>query len=98
MKITVTLDPDVIASIRKLARARRRSFEAALSAVLREGLASFAAVRGPHRFVVEPHDAEFRPGFDLVKPNCLSDQLETEAFVEKTRRRRRSSAPSCGSS
>lgn len=86
MRTTVTLDPDVAASLRELAHQRQLSFKAALNTVLREGLAAPAAgARRRRKFVVEPHDGEFRPGLDLGKLNQLADQLDTEAFLEKAR-------------
>jgi hypothetical protein len=89
MRTTVTLDPDVAASLNELAHERRLSFKVALNTVLRLGLAAPASgTRRPRKFVVEPHDGEFRPGLDLGRLNQLADQLETEAFVDKARRRR----------
>lgn len=89
MRTTVTLDTDVAASLKELAHERRLSFKAALNTVLRQGLASPASgTRRARKFVVEPHDGEFRPGLDLGKLNQLADQLDTDAFVEKARRRR----------
>lgn len=89
MRTTVTLDPDVAAGLKEVAHERRLSFKAALNTVLRQGLSEPAAGgRRRRKFVVEPHDGEFRPGLDLGKLNQLADQLETEAFVEKARGRR----------
>lgn len=89
MRTTVTLDPDVAASLTEFAHERRLSFKAALNTVLRQGLSSpESGARRARKFVVEPHDGEFRPGLDLGKLNQLADQLDTEAFVEKARARR----------
>jgi hypothetical protein len=89
MRTTVTLDPDVAASLKDLAHERRLSFKTALNTVLRQGLASPATgTRRARKFVVEPHDGEFRPGLDLGRLNQLADQLDTEAFVEKARAHR----------
>ncbi len=86
MRTTVTLDSEVAARIRTLARERRLSLETALDAVLRRGLAELlSGDRRKQSFLVEPHDGEFRPGLDLSRLNQLADQLETEAFVEKAR-------------
>jgi len=87
VRTTVTLDSEVAARIRTLARERRLSLEAALDAVLRRGLAELlSGDRRQQSFLVEPHDGEFRPGLDLSRLNQLADQLETEAFLEKARR------------
>lgn len=89
MRTTVTLDPDVAASLKELAHERRLPFKVALNTVLRQGLAAPASgARRARRFVVEPHDGDFRPGLDLGRLNQLADQLETEAFVERARGRR----------
>lgn len=85
----MTLDPDVAASLKELAHESRLSFKVALNTVLRRGLTAPASGAGrARRFVVEPHDGAFRPGLDLGKLNQLVDQLETEEFVKKARRRR----------
>jgi hypothetical protein len=89
MRTTVTLDPDVAASLKDLAHERRLSFKAAINTVLRQGLAApESGTRRARKFVVEPHEGEFRPGLDLRRLNQLADQLDTEAFVEKARGRR----------
>ena len=89
VRTTVTLDPDVAASLKELAHQSRLSFKAALNTAVRRGLAAPASgARRARRFIVEPHDGEFKPGLDLGKLNQLADQLETEAFVDKARGRR----------
>jgi hypothetical protein len=89
MRTTVTLEPDIAASLKEFAHRSRTSFNAALNTVLRRGLAAEVpdAKRG-RRFVVEPHDGMFKPGLNLGRLNQLTDQLETEAFVAKARGRR----------
>jgi hypothetical protein len=89
MRTTVTLEPDIAASLKEFAHRSRTTFKAALNTVLRRGLAAQVpdAKRG-RRFVVEPHDGRFKPGLDLARLNQLTDQLETEAFVAKARGRR----------
>lgn len=86
MRTTVTLDPDVARSLRKLARERRQSFEVILDEVLRRGLSSQVKVqRRKRRFVVEPHDGAFRLGLALDKLNQLVDELDTEGVAERIR-------------
>jgi hypothetical protein len=89
MRTTVTLEPDVAASLKEFAHRSRTTFKAALNTVLRRGLAAQVpdAKRG-RRFVVEPHEGTFKLGLDLGRLNQLTDQLETEAFVAKARDRR----------
>lgn len=86
VRTTVTLDPDVARSLRKLARERRQSFEVILDEVHRRGLSSQAKVqRRKRRFVVEPHDGAFRPGLALDELNQLVDELDTERVAERIR-------------
>lgn len=89
MRTTVTLDPDVAASLKEFSHQSRMSFKDALNTVLRRGLAAQApAARKGRRFVVEPHDGALKPGLDLARLNQIADQLETEAFVAKALRGR----------
>lgn len=84
VRVTVTLEAEVAARIRTLARKGRLSLEAALDAALWRGLAELlSGDRRQRSFLVEPHDGEFRRGFDPRRLNQLADQLEAEAFVEK---------------
>jgi hypothetical protein len=86
MRTTVTLEPDVAARLKEYTRRRRTSFKAALNTLLRRGLAAQEpAVSPKRRFVVEPHSGRFKAAVDVAKLNQLVDQLEAEAFVEKTR-------------
>ena len=91
MRTTVTLDPGIAASLRKLAGERQLSFEVVLNEVLRRGLAPrTSGARRESKFIVEPQNSDFRPGIDAGKLNQLADELDTKAFVEKAHGRRRS--------
>lgn len=87
MRTTVTLDSDVAAKLKELAHRRRTSFKETLNDVIRKGLSSQAAARGPaERYVVEPHAGGFRPGVDPVKLNQLVDELELGGFIAQASR------------
>lgn len=80
MRTTVTLEPDVDARLRRLARERHLSFKAALNQTLRAGLASEEA---PRPFRQRTHRLGLRPGVDLTKALQLAAQLEDEETVRK---------------
>lgn len=81
MRTTLTLDPDVEAKLRALARERRMSFKSAVNAVLRRGLAEERPAERP--FVVEARPLGLRPGIDLDHALSLSSSLEDEETVRK---------------
>ena len=75
MRTTVTLDPDLAAKLRSLARERAISFTEALNATLRQGLGS--AGRGSRRrYRLASKPLRLRPGIDLEHALRLSAELE----------------------
>jgi len=77
----VTLDADVAAKLRAIARERGTSFKQALNSTLRLGL---TAGRGPaQRYEVPTFPMRLRPGIDLDKSLRLAAQLEDEEIVRK---------------
>jgi Arc/MetJ family transcription regulator len=79
MRTTLTLDDDVAAKLKELARHKRLSFKEAVNAVLRRGLRAQEARRaaaGP--FQADVFDSPFRPGVDPLRLNQLADDLEVE--------------------
>lgn len=81
MRTTVTLDPDVGARLKEMARERDVSFKEVLNLTLRVGLAAENPRGRP--FVVHPKHLGRRPGVNLHRALQLSDQLEDEAIAYK---------------
>ena len=80
MRTTVTLDEDVAAALRELARRRQLSFKQALNATLRTGL--FAAAE-PRPYTVPVRHLGLRAGVDLDKAMRLVGDLEDDEVVRK---------------
>jgi len=81
VRTTITLDPDVAARLRSLARERGISFKAAVNSVLRRGLSEGEETSRPFRVKSRPLD--LRPGLDLDKALTLAAQLEDEETIRK---------------
>ena len=87
MRTTLTLDDDVAAAVKALARSRGRTFKAVVNEVMRNGLMTGekpALEREPFRVPSVPRG--FLPGIDPLKLNQLVDELETEGFLERPHR------------
>lgn len=79
IRTTLTVDDDLAAKLRKLARRRRVSFKEVVNSVLRSGLSRQEPSRRPaHEFSVPVFRSALRPGVDLLHLNKLSDELEVE--------------------
>ncbi len=81
MRTTVTLDPDIVARLQKLASERGTSFKATINATLRAGLDAGSAATKPYREVA--HDLGVQPGIDLTKALRLAAELEDEETLRK---------------
>lgn len=82
MRTTVTLDPDVAAKLRSLARERGVSFKEALNGVLRRGLQTGAAgSKRPYR--LPSKRLELRAGVDLEHALRLAGELEDAETIRK---------------
>jgi Ribbon-helix-helix protein, copG family len=82
MRTTVTIDPDLDAKLRALARERGVSFKEALNGALRLGLS--AGQRGsPRPYRVVSKRMGLRPGIDLGRALRLAAELEDEETVRK---------------
>lgn len=82
MRTTVTLDPDLAAKLRALARERGVSFKEALNTALRRGLAAGTAEsHGPYR--LRTRRLELRPGLDLDHALELTAELEDAETIRK---------------
>jgi hypothetical protein len=81
MRTTVTLDPDLVARLKDLARERRISFKAAINTAVRAGLATELERRRVYREKVS--DLGVLPGIDLTKALRLAATLEDDAATQK---------------
>ena len=81
MRITVTLDPDVVEQLKSLMRERDLSFKEALNSAVRAGLAAERGERRPYRTPTRPMG--LRPGIDLTKALQLAASLEDEEIIRK---------------
>lgn len=88
MRTTLTLDPDVARMLEEEAHRQRKSFKQVVNDAIRRGLAPRAPSRPPARYRVRPHKTTLRPGIDAGSFNKLADELEDEAVVARTQKRR----------
>lgn len=86
MRTTLTVDDDIAAELQRIAASTRKGFKNVVNELLRRGLA--AGVRpmvSSTPFVVEAKSCGFLPGIDPLKLNQLTDELESDDFVERHR-------------
>jgi hypothetical protein len=81
MRTTVTLDPDVAAKLKALARQRGISFKQALNQAVRAGLRARPQALPPLPRYTQPMG--LRPGINLDKALQLAAALEDEEIVRK---------------
>lgn len=81
MRTTVTIDADLAAKLRRIARERGVSFKDALNATLRAGIGSGSGPARPYR--LRPRALKLRPGIDLDRALRLATTLEDEEIVRK---------------
>ena len=79
MRTTVTLDPDVAAELKELARQRGVSFKEVLNSTVRAGLAAEA----PPGLPPADRSAGLRPGLSLDGALRLAAAMEDEETVRK---------------
>jgi Ribbon-helix-helix protein, copG family len=82
MRTTVTLDPDLAAKLRALARERGVSFKEALNSTLRRGLTSGGG-RSERRYKLASRRLGLRPGVDLEQALRLAGELEDGETIRK---------------
>jgi hypothetical protein len=87
MRTTLTLDDDVAAKLKDLARRKKISFKEAVNTALRRGIVA-PDVRRPRgrRVRVDVFDSPLRAGVDPLRLNQLSDELEAEEAGARARR------------
>lgn len=81
MRTTVTLDPDVAAKLKAIARRRGVSFKQALNQAVRAGLAAGRRTERPFRLYTQPMG--LRPGISLDKASRLAAALEDDEILSK---------------
>ena len=81
MRTTVTLDDDVVATLREIARERNISFKEALNASVRRGTAIGDRVSSPYRMPARALGV--RPGVNLDKALQLAGELEDLEIARK---------------
>jgi hypothetical protein len=81
MRTTVTLDPDLAAKLRSLARERGVSFKEALNSAVRRGLAT--GVDSKRSYRLETRRLGLRPGIDLEHALRLAGELEDAETIRK---------------
>lgn len=86
MRTTVTLDPDVAAKLKAVARERGISFKQALNAAVRAGLGGERRTARAFKQYTQPMG--LRPGFNLDKALQLAGALEDEEIVRRLERRK----------
>jgi hypothetical protein len=85
MRITVTLDPDVEARLREVARERGVSFKEALNSTVRAGL---MAARSAHEYRTPSRPLGLRPGVSLDKALGMASDLEDVEMIHDLERGR----------
>lgn len=81
MRTTVTIDADLAAKLRRIARERGISFKEALNTMLRAGMAARAGAARPYR--LRARRLGLRPGIDLDRALHLASALEDEETIRK---------------
>jgi hypothetical protein len=85
MRTTVTLDPDVEAKLREVARERGISFKEALNNAVRAGL---MATRGTREYRTPSRSLGLRPGINLDKALQVAADLEDAEIAHELERGR----------
>ena len=88
MRTTITLDPDVVLSVKSRMATQKATLKQVINDALRRGL-SVGPQKPSQPFLVTPHSFGFRPGIDIHQLNKLADDLEAQAFTGKTARRKK---------
>jgi hypothetical protein len=86
MRTTVTLDRDVERGLREAMHRSRKSFKETLNNAIRLGLSTGGRRKPTPAFKLKTRPMKLRAGIDPARLNQLADELEVEAFLEKSRR------------
>lgn len=85
MRTTLTIEPDVVETLKTRMQEQHLSLKYTINLALRTGLAAMGH-QAPASFQVEPHALGLKPGIDPDKLNQLVDDLEAEEFARKNGR------------
>jgi hypothetical protein len=83
VRTTVTLDPDLAAKLRALARERDISFKEALNSALRRGLAAAGTADATRPYRLASRPLGLRGGIDLEHALRLAGELEDAETIRK---------------
>jgi hypothetical protein len=83
MRTTVTLDPDLAAKLKTLARERGSSFKEVLNDALRRGLAERGGGGGRRPYRLASRPLGLRAGVDLEHALRLAGELEDAETIRK---------------
>lgn len=90
VRTTLTLDPDLVRELKKIAQSSEESFKGVVNDAIRRGLQQGSKSAPPlPRFVVQPKACGFRGGIDPSRLNQLVDDLEVEDFQRELHASRR---------
>jgi hypothetical protein len=82
MRTTVTLDDDVAARLKRVARERGISFKEALNRAIRAGLGAEQGAL-PTRYETPSRALGLRAGIDVTKALSLASALEDEELIRR---------------
>lgn len=85
MTTTVTLDEDVERLLREAMHRSRRSFKETLNAAIRAGLSQNKKTAAAPPLMVKARPMGLQPGIDPAGFNKLADEVDTDAFLTRTR-------------
>ncbi len=86
MRTTVTLDADTESLLREATRQRGQTFKQTLNDAVRRGLAGVASDLEHPPFVQRTCPMGARVGYDFGKLSALEAEMDTDAFLDVTRR------------
>jgi hypothetical protein len=87
VRTTLTLDPDVERLLADASHRERRSFKEVVNDAIRRGLSAEGVRKSPRPKLPPAHVTTLMPGIEISRLNALADQLDTEAFTAKQRRK-----------
>jgi hypothetical protein len=87
MRTTLTLDPDVERLLADASHRERRSFKEVVNDAIRKGLSAGAGRKQARPKLPPAHATRLMPGIETSRLNALADELDTDAFIAKKRRK-----------